>query len=244
VAIVIPNHDGHSVQTFTKGLKAAHWKVMSREVSYSDISNSVADSCSVITAVHSSCVSNVDQIVLKTPPRTTPRPIRAFIWEPFNRPEHSLCYGCDDVNFNMDKTSKMIASTPKPAVSTGSSLVNIKYHLLHDNANCSILAGPSVLLGDSLCPPFEACPNQNLFQQYYGLKFHHHGHTYVRAISTYKFTCCFNLVDKLQYHLSHERYKYGLDASMPAKTLAWIFKQVHSHLVHLRDSNSEVFLPN
>jgi hypothetical protein len=31
---------------------------------------------------------------------------------------------------------------------------------------------------------------------------------------------------------------------MPAKTLAWIFKQVHSHLVHLRDSNSKVFSPN
>jgi hypothetical protein len=33
VAVVIPNHDGRSVQTFTKGLKAAHWKVTSREVS-------------------------------------------------------------------------------------------------------------------------------------------------------------------------------------------------------------------
>ena len=31
---------------------------------------------------------------------------------------------------------------------------------------------------------------------------------------------------------------------MPAKTLAWIFEQVHSHLVHLRDTNSEVFSPD
>jgi hypothetical protein len=243
MVIVIPNHDGRSVQTFIKGLKAAQ-KVTSREVSYSDISDSIADFYSVITAVHSSCASNVDQIVLKTLPRTMPRPISAFIWEPFNRPEHSLCHGCDDVNFNKDKTSKMIASTPKPAVSTDSSLINIKYHLHRDNANGSILAGSSVLLRDSLCPPFEACPNQNLFQQYYGLEFHHDGHTYVRAISTYEFTCCFNLVDKLQYRLSHERYKYGLDTLMPAKTLAWIFEQVHSHLVHLRDSISKVFLPN
>jgi hypothetical protein len=138
----------------------------------------------------------------------------------------------------------MIASTPKLAILTESGLVNIKYHLHHDNANGSILAGSSVLLGDSLCPPFEACPNHNLFQQYYGLKFHHDGHTYVCTILTYEFTRCFNLVDKLQYHLSHERYKYGLDKSMPAKTSAWIFEQVHSHLVHLRDSNSDVFLPN
>ena len=31
---------------------------------------------------------------------------------------------------------------------------------------------------------------------------------------------------------------------MPSKTLAWIFEQVHSHLVHLRDANSEVFSPD
>jgi hypothetical protein len=138
----------------------------------------------------------------------------------------------------------MIASTPKQAVSTDSILFNIRYHLHCDNANGSILTGSSVLSGDSLCPPFEASPNQNLFQQYYGLEFHHDGHTYVCANLTYEFTHCFNLVDKLQYRLSHERYKYGLDTSMPAKTSAWIFEQVHSHLVHQRDLNSKVFLPN
>jgi hypothetical protein len=244
VAIVIPDHDGRSVQTFIKGLKAAYWKVKSREVSYSDIGDSIVDSCTIITAIHSSSALTVDPIILKTLPWTTPRPISVFIWEPFNRPEHSLCYGHDDGNFNMDKTSTMIASMPKPAISTDSSHVHVKYHLHHDNANSSILAGLSVLSGDSLCPPFEACPNQNLFQQYYGLKFHHDGHTYVRAISTYEFTCCFNLVDKLQYRLLHEKYKFGLNASMPSKTSAWIFEQVHSHLVHLRDSSSEVFSPN
>jgi hypothetical protein len=45
VAIVIPDHDGRSVQTFTKGLTAAHWKVTSREVSYSDIGDTIANSC-------------------------------------------------------------------------------------------------------------------------------------------------------------------------------------------------------
>ncbi len=244
MAIVIPDHDGRSVQTFVKGLKAAHWKVISREVSYPNIGDSIVDSCSIITAIHSSCASTVNPIVLKTPPKTTPRPISAFIWEPFNRPEHSLCYGKDDVNFNKDKNSTMIATTPKPAISTDSNHVHVKYHLHRDNANGSILAGSSVLSGDSLCPSFEACPNRNLFQQYFGLEFHHDGHTYVCAILTYKFTCCFDLIDKLQYRLSHKDYKFGLDASMPAKTSAWILEQVHSHLVHLRDSNSKVFSPN
>ena len=40
------------------------------------------------------------------------------------------------------------------------------------------------------------------------------------------------------------KLNYGLDASMPSKTSAWIFEQVHSHLVHLRDANSEVFSPD
>ena len=31
---------------------------------------------------------------------------------------------------------------------------------------------------------------------------------------------------------------------MLSKTSAWIFEQVHSHLVHPRDANSEVFSPD
>ena len=50
--------------------------------------------------------------------------------------------------------------------------------------------------------------------------------------------------ERIQYCLSHDKYKYGLDALMPAKTSAWIFEQVHSHLVHLRDANSKVFSPD
>ena len=75
-------------------------------------------------------------------------------------------------------------------------------------------------------------------------RFHHDGHTYIRAVSTYEFTRCFNLIEKIQYCLSHEQYKFGLDASMPGRTFAWLFEQVHSHLVYLRNSNSKIFSPN
>jgi hypothetical protein len=51
-------------------------------------------------------------------------------------------------------------------------------------------------------------------------------------------------MDQIQYRLSHANYKHGLDASMPLKTSTWIFEQVHSHLVHLRDENSKVFSPD
>ncbi len=120
----------------------------------------------------------------------------------------------------------------------------IKYHLHHADADATILAGSSVLSTGGLCPPFESCPNRNLLQQFFGIKFNHDGHMHICAISTYKFACCFGLVESIQYRLSHEKHKFGLDASMPGRTLAWLFEKINSHLVYLRDSNSKVFLPN
>jgi hypothetical protein len=187
VAIVIPDHDGCAAKSFVKGLGAAHWKVSLRVVSYLKIGDSIANLCMVITAVHSSCTSNVDPLVLKCPPTVTPLSISLYVWEPFNRLEPSVCFGQDDVDFIRDKTCKMRASAPKPnniSLSTG---VVIKYYLHCKESDDTILAGLSVLSGDSVCPPFESCPNKNLFQQFFGLEFHHDGHTYVCAISTYKF---------------------------------------------------------
>ncbi len=229
---------------FIRGLKAAHWLVLTREVLFPEIGDSVADSCFIITAVHSFYSYFVETIILKTPPSTAPHPIGSFIWEPFNSPEHSLCYGRNYDSFNKDDTSMMIVSAPKPATSTISSCVKINYHLHQHNVNGSIFAGSLVISKDGLCPPFDACTNQNMFQQFFGIKFHFEGHTYVRAISAYEFTRCFRLMEQIQYRLSNANYKHGLDASMPSKTLAWIFEQVHSHLVHLQDANSKVFSPD
>ncbi len=120
----------------------------------------------------------------------------------------------------------------------------VKYHLHHANLDASILAGSSVLWTGGLCLLFESCPNCNLFQKFFGIEFHHDGHMLVCAVSTFKFACCFSLVESIQYHLSHEKHKFGLDASMPGRTSAWFFEQIHSHLVYLHNSNSEVFSPN
>ena len=118
------------------------------------------------------------------------------------------------------------------------------FHLHHADSDITILAGSTAVSSGSLCPPFESCPNQNLFQQYFGIEFIQDGHTHVRAISTYDFARCFGLVDSIQYRISHKRHKFGLDASMPSRTSAWLFEKIHSHLVCLRDANSKVFLPN
>ena len=111
VADVIQDHNRQSVTAFVRGLLAAHWKVESMDVAYIEIGDTVADSCTIITAVHTSCSSSVIPIKLKTPPCMPARPIGTFIWEPFNRPEHALCLGRDDDKFNKEG-QKMIATIP------------------------------------------------------------------------------------------------------------------------------------
>jgi hypothetical protein len=163
---------------------------------------------------------------------------------PFDRPEHALGYGPNDADFNKDETCQMTATTPKPADPSTLPRVLVQYHLNRHGQDASILAGSAVLSCESMCPPFESCPNRNLFRQFFGIEFHHDGHTYVRALSTYEFSRCFGLIEDIQYRLSHERYKFSLDAAMPGRTSSWIFDQVHTHLVYLRDANSEIFSPN
>jgi hypothetical protein len=82
------------------------------------------------------------------------------------------------------------------------------------------------------------------FQHYFGIEFHHDSHTYVRAISSHEFVRCFGFINQLTYRLSHPTYLYAMDAVMPGSTLAWLLEQAHSHLLYIRDANSEIFLPN
>jgi hypothetical protein len=138
----------------------------------------------------------------------------------------------------------MIVSAPKQAKLDSITPIVIFYHLHCADDDAFILAGSGVLSLLSLCPLFEACPTRDLFQHFFGIEFYFDGHTYVCTISTFEFACCFNLIGNIQYRLSHEKYRFGMDASMPAWTSAWIFQQVHLQLVFLRDSNCEVFLPN
>ncbi len=202
------------------------------------------DSCTIITAVHTSCSSKVLPTALKTPLCTLPSTIRSFLWEPFNRHEHSLYLGWDDINFNKDNGCKMIVSVPCPADVSALRRVKILYHLHCNNKDCSILAGTLVLYLGSLCPPFESCSNQNLFQLYFGIEFHHDNLTFIWPTSMYKFARCFGLCEIIQYPLSHEKHKFGLDASMPGRSSAWLFEQVHLHLLLIQDEISEVFSPN
>ena len=85
VAFVHPDHDGRAVACFKATLQRARWLVSTTIVAYPTLGNSV-DSvwCNVITAVHTSTMPDVRAIRLILPPQVAPRPLGAYIWEPFN----------------------------------------------------------------------------------------------------------------------------------------------------------------
>jgi hypothetical protein len=159
VTVVIPDHNRPSIQLFVKGLTTNHWKVSSRDVSFVEIRNSVADSCTIIIATHSSSSSIVEPLDLKTPPTVKLPPIAAYIWEPFNQPGHPFCFKYEDAGFSKDESRRMVVSALKPAESDATSHVIIKYNVHCMGEDASILAGSANLSTSGFCSPLEVCPN-------------------------------------------------------------------------------------
>ncbi len=241
--MVHPDNDGQSIKTFTKNLKSNGWIVSSSDVSYPDLGNPFAGSCQLILGIHLSCPANVEPLLLKHPPAILSCSLAGFIWEPFNWPEHSISLARDDPSFATQDGPTMTITLSKSATHSPSS-VHLKYHIHCAGSDNSILVGSDVISVDGLCPACNACPNLNIFQTYFGVKFHYNAHSYICAISPFKFVRCFGFIDQLTYRLSQPPYKLSIDAVMPAHTSAWLFKQVHAHLVYLRDSNCKIFSPN
>ena len=171
-----------------------------------------------------------------------PRPLGLSLWEPFNRTKHSVLLAMDNDNF-MRQDVKFTAMLP-PSTLIHSPGVSLKYFLHGCHLDESILAGAAVILSDSLCPPFDASPNKNLFQHLFGIEFNYDNHSRVRGILPFEFACCFGFIDDFTYRLSQPANKFSLDAAVPARTSAWLFEQVHAHLIFIRDSNCEIFSPN
>ncbi len=242
IAIIHPGYDGRSVKTFSAKLKLCGWILSSTDVHFSALGDSIVGSCCVITAVHSSCTSCVEPMLLKNLPPVPPHPQGKFIWEPFNRKEQAISLANDDEDFEKQDTRlKALVQTNTSPVTNG---VSIWYTLHRPDTNKLVMVGSEVVSLDGLCPAFNACPNPNIFQHHFGIKFHHKGHSYVQAISPYKFVRCFGFIDQMMCHLSHPTNRFAMDAAMAARTSAWLLKQAHSYLAYLRDANGEVFLPN
>jgi hypothetical protein len=242
IAVIHPDHNGRSAKSFSLNLRSNGWVISSTDVFYTDLGNTIAGSCCLIIAIHSSCALMVTPLLLKWPPLVPIRPIGEFIWEPFNWPEHAILLACNDADFDKQDLQLKV-STHKLTTNKDSGII-IKYSIHQPDSDNTVIVGSEVISIDGLCPAFNACPNSNIFQTYFGLEFHYNGHSYIRAISSYKFICCFNFIDQLTYWLSQPPYKFCVDAAMPACTSEWLFEQVHAHLVYLQDANSELFSPH
>jgi hypothetical protein len=75
-----------------------------------------------------------------------------------------------------------------PKIPSGSATrVHIKYFLHCFGADEACLFGSSIVSTTGLCPPFDACPNTNMFQYLFGIKFTYKNHTHVWGVSPFEF---------------------------------------------------------
>ncbi len=98
--MIHPDQDGRSMKTFWSNLKSNGWVLSSTDVFYPDLGDTIAGSCRLIIAIHSSCTSMVNPLHLNRPPSVPTHPIGEFIWEPFNRPEHAISLARNDANYD------------------------------------------------------------------------------------------------------------------------------------------------
>jgi hypothetical protein len=243
VAIIIPDNDGCCIRTFMQQLKSAGWcMLLFNDVFFPNLGNSVADRCNVVIGILSSCATLVKPLELK-PPLPFPHSLLVlFLWEPFNRLEHSVSLARKDNDF-FRQDIKFHATNP-PTDAQSEPRIVIKYFLHWHGTNKSTLCGCSVVSSNGLCSPFDAGDNQNMFQHLFGIEFSYENHTHVLGISPIKFAWCFGFYNNLTYHLSHPLCKFALDTAIPSMTSAWIFDQIHAQFVFLCDSNCKIFSPN
>ncbi len=209
---------------------------------FPDHGNNIAGHCDILIGAHSSCFSKVEPLELKTGPPISPQPIGLFLWEPFNRMEHSVSLARNNKDF-IPQDIQFTTADPTLEVESEKG-VPIKYFIHGHGADESTLCSSAIVSTDGLCPAFDAGGNQNMFQHLFGIEFHYDNHTRVRGVSPFEFAWCFGFVDNLTYWLSHPACKFALDAVIPSHTLVWIFDQVHAYLIYLGDLNSKIFLPN
>jgi hypothetical protein len=85
VAIIIPDHDGRCIKSFTRQVKISGWCTSAfNDVFFPNHGDTVSGRCNIIIGVHSSCSSTVDPIDLKPSPPIPPQRLCLFLWEPFN----------------------------------------------------------------------------------------------------------------------------------------------------------------
>ncbi len=106
------------------------------------------------------------------------------------------------------------------------------------------LFGSAVISVDRICTTFKPIANTNIFCHYCGIKFCHNGHTYVCAISPFKFVSCFHLLDKITYKLLHPSNVFCMYAAVPALTSACMFEHILERCLKIWSLNIKILQPN
>jgi hypothetical protein len=117
---------------------------------------------------------------LQSPPPLPPCPLGAFLWEPFNKPEHSVSLACNDDDF-CHQDVQFLATEPSGETPLPRG-ITVMYFLHEHGFDKSVLCGAAVVSVDGMCPPFGIGSTQNMFQHLFGIEFHFENHTHVRGI--------------------------------------------------------------
>ncbi len=241
IAFVHPDHDGHSVTKFVAQLHPQGWIISKTQCSFPYYGDSVVGTSLVLIGIHNSTQSKVNPLMFKMPPTWRPLPLSSFIWQPFHKLEFQLSFARNNPWFETNDTECNVATLPLPTLMASIPAGLMALYFLHRcEINSLSLNGSAVVSLDSLCPQFDRSP---LFCYHFGVEFNCNDHTYVRAISPFKFALNFGFTNNLRYHLSQPDHWFALIADIPALTSVWIFDHIYERLCAIRNSNTENFPP-
>jgi hypothetical protein len=243
IAMIHPDHDGRSVKTFSANLKSNGWVLSSTDVFYPNLGDTIAGSCCLIIAIHSSCTSTVNPLLLKRPPLVPTHPIGEFIWEPFNRPEHAISLAHNDADFDKQDTQLKV-STIKSMPNNDRGII-IKYSIHRPDSDNTVLVGLEVISVDGLCPAFNACPNLNISKPILDSSLIMRvTHTSKPFHPTNLFTASTSSTSSLTDSFNHHTNFASTPLCLLAHPSGYSSKSTHIWCTLEIDANSELFLPN
>eukprot|EP00984_Skeletonema_dohrnii_P006306 scaffold2258_cov84-Skeletonema_dohrnii-CCMP3373.AAC.7 len=235
-----PSTDTNIVKKFLLQLQklGSGWHVTQIDAYCPNFGDSVASSITFAVAINKSTSSNVSAHTFAHPPTVTPKPLSAFVHEPFNDMQYCVSFGKDNPAFKLQPIS---ASTPKQAATRIHKHAAIRLYDLHRPSDTKdISAGAGVYSLDNLCPPLEQ-RNSNLFNKSFGVEITTQAQSMVRKISNFEVASCFGIPQgPCLEALAHESNFHCLDGGIPYRTSRWLLFPIYRHLLDIQAANVDV----
>ncbi len=151
VAFVHSDQNNHCVSKFISQLSAKGWFDSQINCSFPDYGDSTIGATSVVVGIHTNTYSSIKALLFQTPPLIKPRPLAAFVWQPFNKKEFSLSSDCNDPSFANGSMPTLQALLPSASVlsSVPTGLLPL-YYLHQQGSDTCILNSAAVLSPNSL----------------------------------------------------------------------------------------------